>query len=266
MTEPEQDRWLPFDGLSNARDVGGLPLEGGGHVRSGVLLRTESLEALSVADVSRLTGLLGVRQVLDLRKDGEVLRVGRGALHDAGVETHRLSFIPEEGRGLPEIDGDIDPVVHNYLGYLIDRGPNVVAGLRRIAGLSDGATVVHCAAGKDRTGVLVALALSAAGVQRDDVVADYALSATRIDDMFRRWSVAEGLPMPEAAELDRHRPRAEVMAGFLHQLDRRYGGPVGWLQANGLTDDELARLRARLRDDASGEAPDDDSVAAGRNS
>ncbi len=246
MTDAEQDRWLPFDGLSNARDVGGLPLDGGGHVRAGVLLRTESLEALTASDVSRLTGLLGVRQVIDLRKDGEVLRFGRGALHAAGVETHRLSFIPEEGRGLVEIDDDADPVVHNYLTYLTDRGENVVAGVRLIAGLADGATVVHCAAGKDRTGVLVALVLSAVGVPRDDVVADYALSATRIDDMFHRWSTAEGLPMPDADELDRHRPRAEVMAGFLALLDQRYGGPVEWLQANGLTDDQLARLRARL--------------------
>jgi protein-tyrosine phosphatase len=249
VTDAELDRWLPFDGLSNARDVGGLPLDGGGRVRQGVLLRTESLEALSASDVSRLTGLLGVRQVLDLRKDGEVLRFGRGALHAAGVDTHRLSFIPEEGRGLPEIDDDVDPVVQNYLTYLTDRGPNVVDGVRRIAALSEGATVVHCAAGKDRTGVLVALALSAAGVTRDAVVADYALSASRIDDMFRRWSEAEGLPMPGPEELDRHRPRAEVMAGFLAQLDERYGGPVGWLKANGLTDDELANLRARLRDD-----------------
>ena len=250
MTDTEQDRWLPFDGLSNARDVGGLPLDVGGHVRTGVLLRTESLEGLTSDDVALMTGLHGVRQVIDLRMDGEVLRAGRGALHAAGVETHRLPFIPEEGRGLPEIDGDIDPLVHNYLAYLLDKGPNVVAGVRLVAGLDQGATVVHCAAGKDRTGVLVALMLSAAGVPRDDVVADYALSATRIDEMFRRWSAAQGSPMPDPDELDRHRPRAEVMAGFLAQLDERYGGPVGWLQANGLTDDELARLRARLRDEA----------------
>ncbi len=262
MTEADQDRWLPFDGLSNARDVGGLPLDGGGHVRTGVLLRTESLESLTRDDVARMTDLHGVRQVIDLRKDGEVLRLGRGALHAAGVETHRLSFIPEEGRGLPEIDGDLDPVVHNYLGYLLDKGPNVVAGVRLIAGLDRGATIVHCAAGKDRTGVLVALVLSAVGVPRDHVVADYALSATRIDDMFRRWSAAEGLPMPGPDELDRHRPRAEVMAGFLALLDERFGGPVEWLQANGLTDDELADLRARLRGDTGAHVPDDDAVAA----
>jgi protein-tyrosine phosphatase len=264
VTDAEQDRWLPFDGLSNARDVGGLPLDGGGNVRTGVLLRTESLESLSDSDVARLTGLLGVRQVIDLRKDGEVLAFGRGALHAAGVETHRLSFIPEEGRGLPEIEGDIDPVVHNYLAYLTERGENVVAGVRLIAGLDRGATVVHCAAGKDRTGVLVALVLSAAGVTRDEVVADYALSATRIDDMFRRWSTVAGVPMPDAEELDRHRPRAEVMAGFLALLDDHYGGPVAWLQANGLTDDELAHLRARLRDDDGETVPDDAVTAEGR--
>lgn len=266
MTDAEPDRWLPFDGLSNARDVGGLPLTGGGRVRPGMLLRTESMESLSSDDVVRMTRLHGVRQVLDLRKDGEVLHVGRGALYDAGVTVHRLSFIPEEGRGLLELGEDVDPVVHGYLSYLTDRGPNVVEGVRRIAELDRGATVVHCAAGKDRTGVLVALVLSAAGVPREDVVADYALSAGRIDDMFRRWTAAAGVPMPAPEELDRHRPRAEVMEGFLALLDERYGGPVAWLRANGLTGDELDRLRARLRDETSGPSPasGDDAVTAGR--
>lgn len=249
MTDPGQDRWLQFDGLCNARDIGGLPLEGGGHVRSGVLLRTESLEALTPDDVARLTEVLDVRQVLDLRRDDERERHGPGALSLAGVPVHTLSFIPEEGRSLPELDDDLDPMVHNYLAYLTDRGPNVVSGVRRVAELDAGATVVHCAAGKDRTGVLVALVESVAGVSREDVAADYALSATRIEALFRRWSTASGVPMPAEDELDRHRPRAEVMSRFLELLDRRHGGPVAWLQSNGLTDDELARLRTRLRGD-----------------
>ena len=249
MTDLVPDRWLTFDGLANARDVGGLPLTGGGRVRPGVLLRTESLEGLTPGDVARLTGDLGVVQVLDLRKDDELLVHGAGALHAAGVTVHRLSFIPESGRGLPEIDGDTDPMVAHYLAYLGDRSDNVVDGVRRIAALDDGATVVHCAAGKDRTGVLVALALSAAGVPRDEVVADYALSASRIEALFRRWTTASGDPMPAAEEVDRHRPRAEVMDAFLGLLDERYDGPVGWLREHGLTDDELARLRSRLRDE-----------------
>ncbi|MBW0101975.1 tyrosine-protein phosphatase [Pseudonocardia sp. KRD291] len=247
MTDVEQDRWLQFDGLSNARDIGGLPLEGGGHVRPGVLLRTEALEYLSPGDVRRLLDVYGVVQVLDLRTDDERVRYGRGELFTAGVETHLLSFIPEEGRALPEVDEDLDPMVRNYLAYLDDRGPNVVEGVRRVAGLTDGATIVHCAAGKDRTGVLVALVESVAGVPRSDVVADYALSAVRIEEMFRRWTRSSGEAMPEDDEIDRHRPRAEVMRRFLDLLDERHGGPVAWLQAHGLTDDERDRLRDRLR-------------------
>lgn len=249
VTDLVPDRWLTFDGLANARDVGGLPVEGGGRIRPGVLLRTESLEGLSPADVARLTGELGVVQVLDLRKDEELVAYGPGALHDAGVTVHRLSFIPDGGRGLPEIGDDADPMVGHYLAYLGDRSDNVADGVRRIAGLEEGATIVHCAAGKDRTGVLVALALSAVGVARAEVVADYVLSATRIEALFERWTTASGLPMPDAAEIDRHRPRAEVMETFLSLLDERHGGPVGWLRAHGLTEGELTRLRSRLVDE-----------------
>ncbi|WP_231974239.1 tyrosine-protein phosphatase [Pseudonocardia sp. HH130630-07] len=216
------------------------------------MFRTEELEALSPADVARLTGELGVVQVLDLRKDEELVTYGRGALAAAGVTVHRLSFIPEDARELPPADDESDPLVGIYLGYLGDRAASVVDGVRRIAERETGATVVHCAAGKDRTGVLVALVASAAGVERDAVVADYALSAGPIDAMFRRWTSSHGLPMPSAAELDRHRPRAEVMDAFLRALDERYGGPVEWLRTHGLTDDELANLRSRLRDEEAG--------------
>lgn len=253
MTDLVPDRWLTVDGLANARDVGGLPLDGGGRVRTGVLLRTESLEGLGPAAVAYLTDELGVVQVLDLRTDRERTTYGLGALADVGVPVHRLSFIPETGIALPET-GDaqaaLDPMLGHYLAYLEGRGEYVVDGVRRIAALDSGTTVVHCAAGKDRTGVLVALVCAAVGVPREEITADYALSATRIDALFEKWTTASGEPMPPAEELDRHRPRAEVMAEFLRLLDERHGGPIGWLQENGLTDDELARLRARLREES----------------
>ncbi len=249
MTDLVPDRWLTVDGLANARDVGGLPLDGGGRVRTGVLLRTESLEGLGPAAVAYLTDELGVAQVLDLRTDHERTTYGLGALAAAGVPVHRLSFIPETGIALPEVDlGDSHPMLGHYLAYPEGRGEYVVDGVRRIATLDSGTTVVHCAAGKDRTGVLVALVCAAVGVPREEITADYALSATRIDALFRKWTTASGEPMPGVDELDRHRPRAEGKAEFLRLLDERHGGPVGWLRENGLTDDELARLRTRLRD------------------
>jgi hypothetical protein len=103
---------------------------------------------------------------------------------------------------------------------------------------------VHCAAGKDRTGVLLALVLDAVGLEREAVIADYALSAQHVEAMFRRWTAAAGREMPD--DLTPHLPRAEVIATVLARLDDEHGGAVGWLRANGLDDASLERLRARL--------------------
>jgi protein-tyrosine phosphatase len=237
------DRWLALEGLDNVRDVGGLPLRDGGTTRRGVLLRSASLRYCTASDITHLVDEFGLRLVLDLRTQREIDRyVSPIALADAGVETVSLSFIPEEGRALPETDDDVDPLVHIYLGYLRDRAENVVTAVRRLA--AAGPTLVHCAAGKDRTGVLVALVLDAVGAERDAVVADYALSGERIEALFRRWTAASGEPMPD--DLTPHLPRAEAMAAVLAHLDAEHDGGAGWLLAHGLGEESLTRLRERL--------------------
>jgi hypothetical protein len=243
------DRWLALEGLDNVRDVGGLPLRDGGRTRPGVLLRSASLHYLTPGDVEHLVDVLGLKLVLDLRTRREVDRDGPTAVARAGVETVWLSFLAENGEPLPEADDDLDPMVHNYLGYLSQRGENVVQAVRRLAAPGAGPALVHCAAGKDRTGVLVALVLDAVGVQRPAVLADYMLSAEQVPTMFRRWTTAAGEPMP--ADLTPHLPRAEVMATVLARLDAEHGtgevgGAAGWLRANGLDVADLDRLRGRL--------------------
>jgi protein-tyrosine phosphatase len=243
------DRWLAREGLDNVRDVGGLPLRDGGQTRPGVLLRSASLHYLTPGDVEHLVDVLGLKLVLDLRTGREVDRDGPTAVARAGVETVWLSFLAEDGEPLPEADDDLDPMVHNYLGYLSQRGENVVQAVRRLAAPDAGPALVHCAAGKDRTGVLVALVLDAVGVQRSAVLADYMLSAEQVPAMFRRWTAAAGEPMP--ADLTPHLPRVEVMATVLARLDAEHGigevgGAAGWLRANGLDVADLDRLRGRL--------------------
>jgi protein-tyrosine phosphatase len=243
------DRWLALEGLDNVRDVGGLPLRDGGQTRPGVLLRSASLHYLTPGDVEHLVDVLGLKLVLDLRTGREVDRDGPTAVARAGVETVWLSFLAEDGEPLPEADDDLDPMVHNYLGYLSQRGENVVQAVRRLAAPDAGPALVHCAAGKDRTGMLVALVLDAVGVQRSAVLADYMLSAEQVPAMFRRWTTAAGEPMP--ADLTPHLPRAEVMATVLARLDAEHGtgdvgGAAGWLRANGLDVADLDRLRGRL--------------------
>lgn len=245
---------LALEGLDNVRDVGGLPLEGGGHTRFGVLLRSASLHYLTPADVAHLVDRFGLRLVVDLRTRREVDRDGPTAVARAGVETLWLSLLPEDGEPLPWADGDVDPVLRSYRGYLEQRGANVVAAVRRLAAVDAGPALVHCAAGKDRTGVLVALVLDAVGVRRRAVLADYVASAEHVPALFRRWTAGTGEPMP--ADLTRHLPRPEVMAAVLAGLDadhgtrrpdgRRSGGAAGWLRANGLGQEALRRLRERL--------------------
>lgn len=133
---------------------------------------------------------------------------GRPGPGSAGVGTEQPGGRPEPGsagvgtltgvsgaerlpwtavRPEPEpIDADERPAVIHYLGYLRHAADNIIESLRAISSAPDGATLVHCAAGKDRTGTVIALALLVAGVRRDEVVADYARSGEVIDKIMVR--------------------------------------------------------------------------------
>ena len=135
----------------------------------------------------------------------------------------------------------------HYLGYLDRRPDSVVAALRAI-GEADGAVVVHCAAGKDRTGTIVGLALLVVGVTPEAVVADYAASAQRLPRILERLArhpaYAANL---EGKTVAQQEPRAETMRLLVEALGRE-GGAEAWLHQHGWTDDDTRRLRAKLLD------------------
>ena len=138
------------------------------------------------------------------------------------------------------------PVVRAYMSYLVRRPDSVVAAIRAVA-VSGGAVLVHCAAGKDRTGVVVALALDAAGVDRNAIVRDYLATRDRIEAIMARL-VASPTYRAELAGHDpqSHAPIPGTMERLLALVDERLGGSVAWLAANGMTDAELERLQERL--------------------
>ena len=118
--------------------------------------------------------------------------------------------------------------------------------LRLIAD-SPGATIVHCAAGKDRTGVVVAMALDEVGVERDEIVADYARSAEVIEDIFDRLRSSRTYAGDmRDADAGRQAPRAATIEKLLDLLDEQFGGTAAWLRAHGWTEDDAAALRAKL--------------------
>ena len=270
MNAAAAPQWVELRGAVNVRDVGGLPTVDGRRTRSRVLLRADNLQQLTDDDVARLVGELGVRSVVDLRTSGEVHLEGPGPLVGR-VAHHHLSLIPEKPDEPDEdevdraVDSAIDPVLPSfrdrstrrgatstdmtgyYLGYVEDAPDEIAAALRVIADPGSGATVVHCAAGKDRTGTVVALALSLAGVTRDAVVADYVASAERVAAVLARLQAsptyADDLAGAAAADIT---PEAGSMERFLDEVDRRYGGPHGLAMSIGVDEETVARLVARL--------------------
>jgi protein-tyrosine phosphatase len=263
--------WIELEGVVNARDVGGLPTVDGGAVRPRALIRSAHLGHLTGADIEHLVGKLGVRRVVDLRTDVEVDRDGPGALHDQpDVVVHHLSLYPDSPADSAADQAELPPgtrpgpaplpwqgerfstqhgpVVAAYLKYLEQRPDSIVAALRAIAE-PDGATLVHCAAGKDRTGVVVALALTVAGVSREVIAADYAHTQSQIAAIIGHLARSD-LYGFEVSQPDKIPPAsAAVMEAVLQAIDAELGGVPAGLGRHGWTGADTARLRGKLLGD-----------------
>jgi protein-tyrosine phosphatase len=243
-------RWLALDGAANARAV--VP---------GALLRSDNLQELSPRDVRLLVEEQALEVVLDLRTDVELELEGPGPLtHAEDVRIEHRSLHPDSG-GQTDLDaatvvpwgpaeaeeyGGEPPVVRAYMSYLVRRPDSIVGAIRAIA-RAGGAVLVHCAAGKDRTGVVVALALDAAGVDRAAIVSDYLATGERIDAILARLVSSSTY----RAELEGHDPQAHApvpgtIERVLELVDERFGGSRAWLSAQGLGAADLERLRTRL--------------------
>ena len=256
--ENGSSRWIALDGAVNVRAV--VP---------GVLLRADNLQSLSVRDVRLLVEEEALEVVLDLRTDVEVELEGPGPMTaERAVRIEHRSLHPDSG-GNTDLDADTvkpwwwadedespdePPVVRAYMSYLRRRPDSVVGSVRAIARV-DGAVLVHCAAGKDRTGVVVAVALDAAGVDRDTIVGDYLATAERIDAIVARLVRSSTYRAElEGHDAQEHAPVPGTMERFLELVDERFGGSVPWLSAHGLSDPDLKLLRRRLASAGGGSA------------
>src|SRR6202451_40732 len=252
-----QPDWIDLDGTANTRDVGGLPATDGRHTVSRRLLRSDNLQNLFPEDARRLVDDYGVRTVADLRADIEIRAGGPGPMtSEPLVAVEQLSLFPERSREAASADQpDVPPWERRpvtgrgfsglYLGFLAERADSVLAALRLIA-YREGATLVHCTAGKDRTGTVIALALTDAGVERSAIVADYAASADHFDDLMKRLAASTGRRELALAAAVRHRPKPITMERFLEALTKEAGGVRPWLAVHGWTEDDHAALQRKL--------------------
>ncbi|HEX8632457.1 MAG TPA: tyrosine-protein phosphatase [Catenuloplanes sp.] len=237
-------RNLSFSTTFNFRDIGGYAGMDGRSVRWRRLFRSDSLHRLGEADREAFTAL-GVRTVVDLRRPREVTRDGR--VH----ESHNLDYrhIHPEHQDWDEIHYDER---HGVARFLADRyldlaeqgSAGLAAALAVVADPIAAPVVVHCVAGKDRTGVVCALTLSLLGVSDEDIVEDYALS-TAASQRFGAWVRQQYPDLPPMHQPYYDSP-AEAMALFLAELRRRHGTVEGYATGAGVTPAQIAALRQHL--------------------
>ncbi|MEO3868485.1 tyrosine-protein phosphatase [Nonomuraea sp. B12E4] len=228
------NRDLAWDGCHNVRDLGGLPATGGRRTRWKAVVRSDTPDRLTPAGWAAATAH-GVRTILDLRRPGE--HRAEPGHRPPGMTVVRVPL---------DLPGD--PDVHLYRGtplYLrpqMDRWPDrCAAALRVIAEAPPGGVLVHCVAGRDRTGLITLLLLALAGVAEPDILADYELSAARLRPLYALLGQPD-----DDLRVRGHLTRAgtttpEVIMTLLDGLDIEE-----YLRAGGLTTAELALLRERL--------------------
>ena len=244
--ETAYERHLRVLGTRNLRDIGGYPAGDGRRTRWRTVYRSDCLDRLTPEAQETLLDH-GVRQIVDLRRADEL-----EAYPNVFRESPRVRYthVP-----LVDVDpwpraGELAAMYRIYLDEHQARIGDVFRALLRPDGLP---AVIHCAAGKDRTGVSVALLLAVAGVPNETIAEDYGLSEKcfsmrweAIDDEARRgeieWVVDDEAPVVECPP--------DAMLATLDHLERRYGGAEGYLVGSGIAPADLVRLRERLTEPA----------------
>ncbi|MFD7061167.1 tyrosine-protein phosphatase [Streptomyces sp. NPDC059906] len=249
------ERVMPLEGADNFRDLGGYRTGGGGRTRWGMVFRADAPDRLSTADLA-VIDRLGLQAAYDLRSDGE--RTKAPSVLPASVRRETFAVGGDTPRATPLGElfhrGRVGPVPDNFLdGVYLDMVEREASAFGRVLnGLAapDGVpAVIHCTAGKDRTGLAAALLLSVLGVSEATVLEDYMLSRS----CFSERRMARLLPHLAELGLDQGRyyevfgaPR-QAMASTLDQLRGRYGTVENYLITRAdVTSETIEALRARL--------------------
>ena len=245
MIDDYSDRHYPFEGCFNFRDIGGYLNQDGMRVKKGLYFRTGRQDRMTQKDLAQLADLKISTQI-DLRKPDEVLDQGKGPLEAMGANYINIAVIPEGGSDqLSKLVGDTGISGKRYLGYL-EFGPTSWLRLFGIlSNLENLPVVLHCTAGKDRTGVSTAFLLSVLGINRDLIEADYLL--TNLDTERQADFIESTVGYPDGYDRESMISAAGVpkdaMKDFLDGVESKWGSVVEYLKKIGVTEEQMEMVR-----------------------
>lgn len=236
-------RFVAVEGLRNLRDIGGYPVDGAAITRWGLLYRSGALGELTSTSREQMAAL-GLNTVVDLREDDEVADLPSVAL-PVGIDGHHNPVFRDR-LSLPELR-DLEQM---YAQILEIGAAEIVAAVELLAAPGALPGLVHCSAGKDRTGLVIGLLLSALGVPDAIVAEDYGRTAEVLTGEFRDRIMAKAIVLglnPERAAVLMGSP-PEAMHAILATVRDQYGGAGGYLLAHGCSPAALSRLREQIVD------------------
>lgn len=241
--EENRERTYRLAGTYNFRDIGGYTTESGQTVRWRRVFRSDAIHALTDEDMQQIRPL-GIRTILDLRSQRERDATGTGSIHDVpGIRVVHIPF----GRLGEEADPNyVQPSLPDlYSGIVAEASQSIGTVLNTLAEPDAQPAVIHCAAGKDRTGVSIAVLLGILGVPRETILEDYGLTGENYSEWFGRQpdevrARFSHIP-PELLRVD-----VAAMNDTLDIIERTAGSYEAFARQSGTTEASIARLRETL--------------------
>lgn len=238
------DRHLVWPDLLNARDLGGLVLPSGGETAWHRVVRADNLNKLAPAGVAALVAY-GVRTVIDLRDPFEVEKFPNPL---AAAPPPGVVFVGVPLISAAEWEAIKDPARATERYVLTARlsHRNIANAIAAVSDAQPGGVVIHCHAGKERTGIVAALLLSLAGVSDAAVAEDWISSDAYLQPLYEEWLGDEADPAIRAKRSEGFVTRAEHILDVLAHVRRNHGSVAEYLLAGGLRPDQVDRARRRL--------------------
>nr|WP_062335071.1 tyrosine-protein phosphatase [Herbidospora sakaeratensis] len=227
---------LSWDGCHNTRDLGGLPLHDGGQTPFGALVRSDNPERLTAAGWTAALAH-GVRTVVDLRE------AHRPDLRPAHLTTVRIDLddMADEAVWNHIFDNELDGTPLYYRYFLESKPAQCVAAATAVARAPEGGVLVHCELGRDRTGLIVMLLLSLAGVTPQAIADDYGLSTSRLVPLYAAWGITD-----QTAEIEQIlRTKKTTLHAAVHDALDGFDAEA-YLLAGGMDPADVKALKTRL--------------------